>query len=391
MSAAGAGAPPLGAAVRFRYAPLAAALVASVAFAAVLPAPRMAVLFAIGFACGLTLYHAAFGFTAAYRRLLFQRDGAGVRAQLFMLAVATVLFAPVLAAESAFGRPVTGAFAPAGVQMALGAFLFGAGMQLGGGCGSGTLYAAGGGSVRMFATLAAFCAGGFWASLHMDAWQRLPAAGELVLGAALGWPQAVTLQLAVLGALYLALRRWADAGPLVAPPKGWTRVIAGPWPLAAGALLLATLNLATLLVAGHPWSITWAFTLWGAKAAQHLGWSPGEEGFWAGDFPRAALVAPVTADVTSVMDIGIVLGALAAAGLAGRFAPSFRVPPLQLAASVLGGLAMGYGARIAFGCNIGAFFSGVASTSLHGWLWIAAALPGVWVGARLRPAFGLSV
>jgi hypothetical protein len=286
---------------------------------------------------------------------------------------------------------VTGAFVPAGVQVALGAFLFGAGMQLGGGCGSGTLYAAGGGSVRMFATLAAFCAGGFWASLHMDAWQRLPAAGELVLGAALGWPQAVTLQLAVLGALYLALRRWADAGPLVAPPKGWTRVIAGPWPLAAGALLLATLNLATLLVAGHPWSITWAFTLWGAKAAQRLGWSPGEEGFWAGDFPRAALVAPVTADVTSVMDIGIVLGALAAAGLAGRFAPNFRVPPLQLAASVLGGLAMGYGARVAFGCNIGAFFSGVASTSLHGWLWIAAALPGVWVGARLRPAFGLSV
>jgi hypothetical protein len=49
------------------------------------------------------------------------------------------------------------------------------------------------------------------------------------------------------------------------------------------------------------------------------------------------------------------------------------------------------GARIAFGCNIGAFFSGVASTSLHGWLWIAAALPGTWLGARLRPAFGLGV
>jgi hypothetical protein len=51
---------------------------------------------------------------------------------------------------------------------------------------------------------------------------------------------------------------------------------------------------------------------------------------------------------------------------------------------------MGYGARIAYGCNIGAFVSGVASTSLHGWLWIAAALAGSWIGVRLRPAFGLA-
>ena len=59
-------------------------------------------------------------------------------------------------------------------------------------------------------------------------------------------------------------------------------------------------------------------------------------------------------------------------------------------AAVIGGLVMGYGARLAYGCNIGAFFSGIASTSLHGWLWIAAALPGNWVGIKLRPWFGLS-
>ena len=51
---------------------------------------------------------------------------------------------------------------------------------------------------------------------------------------------------------------------------------------------------------------------------------------------------------------------------------------------------MGYSARIAFGCNIGSFVSGVASTSLHGWLWIVAALGGIWLGIRFRPWFGLS-
>jgi uncharacterized protein len=51
---------------------------------------------------------------------------------------------------------------------------------------------------------------------------------------------------------------------------------------------------------------------------------------------------------------------------------------------------MGWGARLGFGCNIGAFVGGVASGSLHGWLWFLAALPDCLVGIRLRPLFGLS-
>jgi hypothetical protein len=54
-------------------------------------------------------------------------------------------------------------------------------------------------------------------------------------------------------------------------------------------------------------------------------------------------------------------------------------------------LLLGYGARLAYGCNIGAFFSGVASGSLHGWVWIACALAGSYAGPRLRPLFGMMV
>jgi hypothetical protein len=52
---------------------------------------------------------------------------------------------------------------------------------------------------------------------------------------------------------------------------------------------------------------------------------------------------------------------------------------------------MGYGARIAYGCNIGAYFDGIASFSLHGWLWGAVALVGTAIGLKLRPLFGLTV
>ncbi len=354
---------------------------------------RTAALLLTGVLLGLTLYHAAFGFSAAYRRLLVHREVSGVLAQLLMLGVATCLFAPILASGSVFDRPVVGAVAPLGLQVAVGAFLFGVGMQLGGGCGSGTLYAAGGGSTRMLFTLAAFVAGSFWASLHMPWWQRAPSSAPVMLGELAGWPAAVGLQVAVLAVIAVGLRAWGRRGPHAAPSPGrpaLRRILCGPWSLAAAAVMLALLNLLTLLLAGHPWTITWAFTLWGAKAAALLGWDPGTASFWGGAFQQAKLNAGILEDVTSVMDIGIVLGALCAASLSGRFSPRLGLCGRSLAAAIIGGLAMGYGARIAFGCNVGAFFSGVASTSLHGWLWIAAALPGNWLGVRLRPLFGMA-
>ena len=353
---------------------------------------RMAALFLVGGLFGMSLYHAAFGFTAAYRNAYLHRDVSGVMAQLVMLAVAMVIFAALLSDGEIFGRKLGGALAPVGVQVALGSFVFGMGMQLGGACGSGTLYTVGGGSLRMLATLAAFCLGGFWASLDMPWWLATPRMPAVSLAAEFGWGMALALQLGLLALIWWGLRRWrsdAPQRPLWRRDFTWRQVLVGPWPLLLAAFMLAALNGLTVVIAGHPWSITWGFTLWGAKLAQSMGWDPATSPFWNGDFASQALSWSLWRDVTSVMNGGIILGALLAAGLAGRFAPGFRLPLKSLAAAIIGGLMMGYGARIAFGCNIGAFFSGVASTSLHGWLWIACALPGTWIGLRLRPWFGL--
>ena len=65
------------------------------------------------------------------------------------------------------------------------------------------------------------------------------------------------------------------------------------------------------------------------------------------------------------------------------------MPLKSLAAAVAGGVMLGYGARIAYGCNIGAYFSGIASASVHGWVWLPAAFVGNVAGTRLRPWFGL--
>lgn len=145
-------------------------------------------------------------------------------------------------------------------------------------------------------------------------------------------------------------------------------------------------NVATLLVAGRPWGITSAFALWGAKMAAATGVDVASWAYWRGD---TALTASVVADATSVMNFGLMLGALAAAGLAGRYAPQTKLPWRSLAGAITGGLLMGIGARMATGCNIGAFFSGLASGSLHGLVWLIFAIPGNVIGVRLRLRFQL--
>lgn len=348
---------------------------------------------AVGLGLGVALYHAAFGFTAAYRRAILQRDMSGLVAQAVMLVVASALFAPLLAAGEIFGHGVGGAVAPVGLDMLTGAFVFGIGMQLGGACASGTLFTAGGGSPRMIVVLVFFCAGSWWGTLDLPWWRTLPGLPPLSLGHVVGWAPAVLLQAAAIGLILWVLRRF---GCSVRTPLWWgghysgTALLRGPWPLLLGALALAVLNATMLALSGAPWGVTWGFTLWGAKVAAAVGWDPGSSAFWSASWTRAALADPVLASTTSVSNIGILVGAAIAAALAGALRPSWRIGVRPLAAAIIGGLLMGYGARLAYGCNIGAFFSGVASTSLHGWAWIAMALPGSYVGIRMRPWFDLS-
>ena len=103
------------------------------------------------------------------------------------------------------------------------------------------------------------------------------------------------------------------------------------------------------------------------------------------------LESGIEQDITSVMNIGIIIGATLVAALAGRLAPVMRIPPRSLTAAVIGGLLLGYGAHLAFGCNNGVFFSGVVSGSLHGWVWLVFGLLGTFTGLYLRPLFGLEV
>lgn len=353
---------------------------------------RLGVLMGVGGLLGMVLYHAAFGFTAAWRVFITERRGRGLRAQMVMLTLAVLLFFPALGAGSLFGQSVHGFVAPIGISVVVGAFLFGIGMQLGGGCASGTLFTAGGGNARMLITLLFFVIGSLIGTAHFTWWQSLPAFQPVSLVKTAGTGGGIAISLALFAAIAIVTvvmerRRHGQLEQAPAVDAGNRRWLTGPWPLLAGAVALALLNFATLALAGRPWGITSAFALWGAKGFEALGGDVSQWGYWQSSWNAAALEATLWRDITSVMNIGILLGALVAASLAGKFAPNFRIPARSVLAAVIGGLMLGYGARLAFGCNIGAYFSGIASGSLHGWVWLVAAFAGNMLGVRLRPLF----
>jgi uncharacterized membrane protein YedE/YeeE len=356
---------------------------------------RQAALFIVGAFAGVVLYHAAFGFTSSWRVFISDRRGAGLRAQMLMLALTCAVFFPLLASGSLFGQPLRGSVSPIGVGVAAGAFIFGLGMQLGGGCASGTLFSVGGGSTRMLITLFFFIIGSVIGTAHMGWWTAQPAFAPTSLVTTMGPWLGLALSLLVFGVIawftmFMERRRHGQLVDDLKPSRG-PRWLTGPWPLVAGAIGLAIVNIATLTIGGRPWGVTSAFALWGAKWFAALGIDVASWSYWQAPAQASALRSSVLLDVTSVMDFGIILGALLAAMLAGRFAPVLMIPVRSLAAAVIGGLLLGYGARIAYGCNIGAYFSGISSGSLHGWLWLVAAFAGNIAGTRVRPLFDLPV
>lgn len=352
----------------------------------------------LGSALGLSLYHASFGFTTAWRQFVVSGRGRALRAQMLMLAIAVCLFFPVLASGELFGQPVNGFVRPLSVSVLFGAFIFGIGMQIGNGCASGNLYHAGGGQLRALPSMIGFAAGALWATRDYEWWTTQPSLAPVALIDTFGMVPAIALNLLVFAAIagltrLIERRRHGQLEADACDPSRplATRLLTGPWPFIWGAVALALLNFATLALIGRPWAVALGYPLWGAKAAAalELGLEVDFWGYWMLPGRDTALMGGVLEDSASLMNIGVLLGALIAACLAGRFSLDWKMPWRQWLGAALGGLMLGYGATIAFGCNIGAYFGGIASGSLHGWLWLAAAFAGSYLGTWLRPLFGL--
>ena len=326
--------------------------------------PAAAALLVFGFALGAVFLKTEFSFTASWRRLIVRGQADGLLGGLLLIAIAARVIVPVAALVPGFG----GAIAPIGPSLVIGAFVFGIGMQLANGCGSGTLYTVGGGSGRMLITLAFFIAGSVIGSLQLPAFLRLGGIDPILASNYLGpW-----------GGLAATLGEPRARGARSASPSrgGAARRSRRRATIVFGAIAdRAALDRG---VRRRPPSLERDLRLHGLgrqdRDAVRRRFLPAPNS-GNGPGPSARSANSILSDTSSLTDLGMILGAMAAAAASAPFARNPWPPLKSLAAAALGGLLMGWGARLGFGCNIGAFVGGVASGSLHGWVWFAAALP----------------
>jgi uncharacterized membrane protein YedE/YeeE len=141
-----------------------------------------------------------------------------------------------------------------------------------------------------------------------------------------------------------------------------------PWPAWGAALLVAVANV-FLFAFDRPFTASDGVRNWGDWVL-----------VGAGVLTRPDLIAPWLYS-GSLLNLGVVAGALAAALLSREFA--VRVPPAaELVKGGIGGVLLGIGAMLALGCNIGGFFSAVSALSLSGLGMMAGLLAGAILGLR---------
>ena len=386
---------------------IAAGVVLLVLFAARAREPGLAIHWALGLTLGVVLQRGRVCFAGAFRDLYLMRNGTMMRAVLVALALATPLFAMIQARavpNPAFGALPPGAHVlPLGLHLVVGGLLFGVGMVVAGGCVSGTLYRIGEGYVASWASLGGILLGLLAASHTWNLWWTLHIqyAPVVWLPSLLGYGGAVAATLAALAAAYVGVLWWEsrDAGPAfpTAPPRPVRpattlaerleelrdTLLGRGWPAPAAVCALAVLNVAAYLV-DHPLGVTGELAAWADRGASLVGL--GAPALLGADLMAGCNLALEHLGLVSaytMLDGGVVVGAFLAALAAGELKLRFARQRRRYVQSAGGGVLMGYGAGIAVGCTLGAFFSAVPSLGLNGWVFGLALLGGAGLGTRI--------
>ena len=350
----------------------------------------------LGCAIGWLLVKGGFGFSGPLRRAITEGNWRALAPIAFLLLL-LILGSGLLQQSEWMGLELRPSRAPISLSLATGAFLFGIGMQLARRCASGTLATAFRGDGAFSITLCGLAVGVFLGSLHRPHLEKLipGARPPIVLYEALPLNLAVLSQIGILlglsaGTVILCtLRRHvvrAYPRPSPATEIGATTTVVG----------LTLLLLLVYLASGEPWKVLWGLGITSAHLAKAAGWDPQGSLFWGAPSRLQLLASPWMwlRQETVVVNLGVIYGAWMAGKSKGGQPlplPLKRQPDKAWLRYGFGGLLMGYGGFLSYGCNISSFLGGVMSFSLHGWLWLIAAVLGSAVCIGLEQLLGAEV
>ncbi|MBI2846810.1 MAG: YeeE/YedE family protein [Chloroflexi bacterium] len=382
---------------------VALALLAFVSFMLLQRNPQIGVFWLFGLAFGFVLQRGRFCFASAFRDLFLLQDGRVMKGILGGLLVATFGFSLVmynLLPALGMGRiPFNAGVYPVGAHLVLAGLLFGLGMVVAGGCVSGTLYRIGEGYVASLVSLAGIIVG--LAFVHHTWnwwWENYISFQPLVwLPNSLGWAGSILATGVAILAVFLLVLWWESKGGGIARVSRADRevmtfkeridslrrsVFVWAWPAITAGLVLGVLNF-SLYLFERPWGLIGEISRWSEgflslvrlPAPVHVG------GAGPCSIGGSESISPLTWGL--MINVGMIGGSFIAALLAGEFRLRVARQGRRYLQSFGGGTIMGYGAGLAGGCNIGAFFSSVPSLALSGWVFALSLAVGAFLGVQV--------
>lgn len=163
---------------------------------------------------GFILQKARFCFTASMRDPSLTGMTTVTRAVLIAFAITTIGFTAIKYGAFISGQPIPGQsyIAPISLATIVGAFLFGIGMVIAGGCASGTLMRVGEGFTMQILSLFFFIVGSLWGA-HDFGWWKLNFISDgpkIFMPDVFGWFGAVAIQLLLIAVLYVLADKWEN-------------------------------------------------------------------------------------------------------------------------------------------------------------------------------------
>lgn len=395
-----------------------ALLIASIAFAYIenSMSAKLGLFTVTGLAIGYLMQRSRFGFAGIVRKTYRMGNSELPKAILFLLSISLLVVAAIQYNASVHGLVIPGMSSVKTISMLtiIGGFVFGIGMMFAGGCASGTLTDIGEGYVRAIVALIAFCLGSVIGVAHLDSLKQtvLASGFKFYFPEYIGYFASVVLFLVFYGLCYLGIKRYEasrkKAGTFISEDyEEWEKPIAVKdetkfnmfsyatyhkffverWSFYVGAVLLTAIFLVILTTTGKNWGVSTTFTYWGGWMLQSVGFDVSGIGFFQTDKAIKIMENGFFLDSGSMRNLGIVVGTIISSLLAGGLAITKKMCFRSFIIYIIGGLLMGYGARLGSGCNIGAFYSALSSMSLSGLVFGIALISGGVFGLKLSDRF----
>jgi len=366
--------------------------------------PQMALFWVLGLSFGFVLQRSRFCFASGFRDIFLLQHGRTLKGIIVGLLVATVGFATLMSRQmpnTALGiLPPDANVLPLGLHTVLGGLLFGFGMVIAGGCVSGSIYRMGEGYVASWVSFIGIIFGVLASAFTWNWWWdfQIQDGARIWLPHEIGHGGALALTLVALVAVYLLVLWWESRGGMVIPDTPFEgkpedtfanklsnlfrRTFVNGWSPLLGGAVLGGLNVVSFITE-RPWGFTGELSRWSIGISNELSIGPGILDGVA-DLPGCTLELGNDGVLHFMLFLvwGMIFGSFVAALFSGEF--KIRVPrqKIRFVQAGGGGLIMGYGAGIAMGCTIGAFFSAIPSLAINGWVFAFFLAIGAWVGTQ---------